>query len=60
MTAAITTVDCRTEEGTTVGLIDAVITCARVLVTRDLTPVAVVEALADLRDDEDVAALLAR
>ncbi len=50
--------DCRTEEGITTGLIDAIITAARVLARRDLAPVAVREALADLRSDEDLAALL--
>lgn len=54
------TTDCRTEEGVTVGLVDAIITAARVLAARDLSPSAVREALADLRQDEDVAALLAR
>jgi hypothetical protein len=52
--------DCRSEVGVTVGLIDAVITMARVLTLRDLNSVAAREALADLRDDEDVAALLGR
>lgn len=51
--------DCRSEEGVTTGLIDAVISIARVLARRDFTPPAVREALADLRADEDVAALLA-
>lgn len=51
--------DCRTDEGVTVGLVDALITTARVLVGRDLTTPAVREALDDLRQDEDVAALLA-
>lgn len=55
----ITNTDCRTEAGITVGLVDAIITAARVLVARDLSPSAVREALADLRQDEDVAALLA-
>jgi hypothetical protein len=46
--------DCRSEEGVTVGLIDALITLARVLTDRDFTPPAVVEALKDLADDEDI------
>lgn len=50
--------DCRSEEGITVGLVDALITTARVLATRDLSLPAVREALADLRDDESVAAVL--
>lgn len=50
--------DCRSEEGVTVGLFDGLIAIARVLRTRDLSHHAAVEALADLRDDEDVAFLL--
>jgi hypothetical protein len=50
--------DCRSTEGVTTGLIDGVITLARVLATRDLTSLAVREALADLRADEDIARLL--
>ena len=46
--------DCRSEEGVTVGLIDALISIARVLAVRDLTPPAVREALLDLAEDEDV------
>lgn len=53
------TVDCRSPEGVTVGLVDAIITSARVLRGRDMTSPAVAEALADLADDEDVARLLA-
>lgn len=51
--------DCRSEEGITTGLIDAIITAARVLARRDRAPLAVREALADLRADEDLASLLA-
>lgn len=47
------TTDCRSEEGITVGLVDALITILRVLVKRDLSPPAVQEALKDLADDED-------
>lgn len=50
--------DCREEEGITVGLIDAIISIARILAKRDLTTHAVVEALADLRADEDIALIL--
>jgi hypothetical protein len=50
--------DCRSAEGVTVGLIDGIIAAARVLRARDLTHPAVREALADLAEDEDVAALL--
>jgi len=53
-----TETDCRTEEGTTVGLIDSMITLGRVLAKRDLSTLAVLEALRDLRTDSDVASLL--
>lgn len=46
--------NCRTELGITVGLIDSLITIARVLSRRDLSPVEVREALTDLRSDEDI------
>jgi hypothetical protein len=49
--------DCRSPEGVTVGLIDSIITTARVLRGRDLSHPAAREALADLREDEDVARL---
>lgn len=54
-----TSTDCRTEEGVTVGLVDAVISLARVLRGRDLADPAVVEALRDLASDEDVEWLIA-
>lgn len=50
-----TSTDCRTELGITVGLIDGLITLARVLAGRDLSAPEVREALADLRTDEDIA-----
>jgi hypothetical protein len=50
--------DCRSEDGITVGLVDSIITSARVLKSRDLTGQATHEALEDLRQDEDVSALL--
>lgn len=50
--------DCRSEEGVTIGLIDALITILRVLVQRDLTPLAVHEALLDLADDADLRQLV--
>jgi hypothetical protein len=56
--ALVDALDCRSEEGVTVGLIDALITVARVLVHRDLAPAAVVEALKDLADDEDVKTIM--
>jgi len=49
--------DCRTPAGVTVGLIDGIIAMARVLRQRDLSAPDVVEALKDIRQDEDVAAL---
>ncbi|WP_344890488.1 hypothetical protein [Actinomadura meridiana] len=50
--------DCRSPEGVTVGLVDSIITAARVLRGRDLDHPAVREALADLAEDEDVARLM--
>ena len=50
--------DCRSTEGVTVGLIDGLITIARVLTLRDLSPAAVQEALIDLRSDEDLSRVL--
>lgn len=46
--------DCRSEEGITVGLIDALISICRILAKRDLTTPQAGEALLDLRQDEDV------
>lgn len=52
------TTDCRSEEGITVGLIDALISIARVLAKRDLRKhKAVREALKDLDNDEDFGAI---
>lgn len=46
--------DCRSEEGVTVGLIDALISICRVLAKRDLRSSQVVdEALLDLEQDYD-------
>lgn len=50
--AEITT-DCRTEEGITVGLIDALVSICRVLRHRDLSGMATKETLKDLANDED-------
>ncbi|MNZ98575.1 hypothetical protein D3C78_1178640 [compost metagenome] len=50
--------DCRTEDGVTVGLIDSIITAARVVARRGLSSEAVYQALEDLRSDEDVQALI--
>ncbi len=55
---AVTT-DCRSEEGVTVGLIDAIIAIVRVLAKRDLSgDTAVSEALKDLRSDQDLKSIL--
>lgn len=51
-------VDCRSEDGITAGLVDALISVARVLAARDLTTPAAVEALADLGTDEDMACVM--
>lgn len=53
-----TSTDCRTNTGVTVGLIDGMIAICRVLRHSDISDPAVVAALADLRDDEDLAWLL--
>lgn len=47
-------IDCRSPQGITVGLVDAIISIARILAKRDLTSPAVQEALLDLYDDEDM------
>lgn len=53
-----TETDCRSKEGVTVSLIDAIISIARVLVEHDLeSSVAVREALLDLASDEDLRSL---
>jgi hypothetical protein len=49
-----TSTDCRDEQGVTVGLVDALISIARVLVQRDLQDPVVQEALKDLAQDEDM------
>jgi hypothetical protein len=51
---AETYTDCRSEEGITVGLIDAMIVTARILARRDFTSPAVIEALKDFVSDLDV------
>lgn len=51
--------DCRSPEGITVGLVDGIIAAARIIRTRDhLAHPAVVEALRDIADDDDVAWLV--
>lgn len=56
--AAHTETDCRDEVGITVGLVDSIITSARVLRNRDVSPDDVKEALKDLASDEDLAWLI--
>lgn len=50
--------DCKSEEGITVGLVDALISIARVLASRDFSPLVVKEALLDLADDDDMRKIL--
>lgn len=57
MSQVTTHTNCREVNGITVGLIDGIIAMARVIRQRDLTDEAVLEALADLRSDEDIAFL---
>lgn len=47
-------IDCRSEAGVTMGLIDAIISIARVAAKRDLKLPAVQEALKDFAQDEDI------
>lgn len=54
-----TRTDCRTIDGVTVGLIDGLIATCGVLMQRDLTKHAVQAALADLRDDDKIRAIIA-
>lgn len=54
----VDTIDCRSKDGITVGLIDSIIAISRVLVHRDFTTPAVIEALKDLADDEDLKTIL--
>ncbi len=48
------TTDCRLENGVTVGLIDAIISIARILRKRDFNDEAVKEAILDFKSDEDI------
>lgn len=45
--------DCRSEDGVTVGLVDAIITLCRLIRTRNINQSDVLEALKDLASDED-------
>jgi len=51
-------IDCRSDEGETIGLVDAAIHVLRQVARRDLTHPAVLEALADLRSDPEVRAVV--
>jgi len=51
-------IDCRSEEGITIGLIDGIISIARVLAKRDIHDPAVKEALMDLCMDEDLSKIM--
>lgn len=51
-------IDCRSETGITIGLIDAIISVARILARRDMNDPDIVEALKDIRSDEDVRKIL--
>lgn len=51
-------IDCRSPSGVTIGLIDGIISIARVLHYRPMNDPAVVEALKDLRADECVRELM--
>lgn len=51
--------DCRSEEGVTVGLLDALMAILRVLAPRDLSTTHAQEALADLTQDPDLRTVLA-
>ncbi len=46
--------DCRSEDGITVGLIDAIITMSRLLIGRNWDSYAVIEAFKDLHSDSAV------
>jgi hypothetical protein len=51
-------IDCRSEEGQTIGLIDALIHIAREVSKKDLSHPKIQEALQDLRSDDDVLNIL--
>jgi hypothetical protein len=55
----VTTTDCRTEEGVTVGVVDAINVTVRLLSIRDLSSREVQEALKDLCSDDALATVLA-
>ena len=51
-------ISCRSDEGITVGIVDAIITSLRLLKNRDLKSQSVQEALLDIGDDSDFDYLL--
>lgn len=52
-------VDCRSDEGITIGLVDSILTVARILARRDLlNSLSILDALSDLSSDEDLAYLM--
>lgn len=54
------TIDCKSEDGITIQLIDTVMMCASLLSQRNLTSDSVIEALKDLSNDGDVSKLIER
>jgi hypothetical protein len=57
-TPTIINTDCRSDVGVTVGLVDSIITMARVLSKRDLDCTEAREALKDLAGDEDLLSII--
>lgn len=55
----MTTVDCRSKEGITIGLVDTILTAAHLLADRDLSGREVREALEDLLGDPELKTVLA-
>lgn len=51
-------IDCRSEKGITIGLIDSIISICRILKDRNLNHEEVKEALKDLKSDEDLKFIL--
>lgn len=54
------TIDCTSEEGITIGLIDSILAAANALYGRDLRHPQVIEALNDLRSSRNVQVLTAK
>ncbi len=51
-------IDCKSEEGITIGLIDAIISISRILSKRDFNTIFIQAALLDLRSDTDLKSIL--